>query len=71
MQCTLRELRFGPGPSSSLLGVPLGSHPSVGWGPTACIGVAASSRCALHDENVLVLMGIHKTLSAHFISSLL
>ena len=71
MHCPLRELLFGPGPSSSLLGVALGRHPSVGGGPTACIGLAASNRCALHDEDVLVLMGIHKTLSACFISSLL
>ena len=60
MHCPLRELLFGPGPSSSLLGVALGRHPSVGGGPTACIGLAASNRCALHDENVLVLMGNHE-----------
>ena len=71
MQCTLGELLFGPSPSSSLLGVALGCQPSVGGGPAACSGSAASNRGALHDKNVLVLMGIHKTLSACFISSLL
>ena len=51
--------------------VALWGLPAVGGGPTTCTGRAASDRCALREENVLVLLGFYKTLSSRFRSSLL